>query len=291
MRASLKFTRGAAAFAVCTAILISGCSKDSTTAPKTLTSVSLTPANPTLNFGGTQALTLTGTYSDATTEVLTVGVTFTTSAASVATVSAAGLVTAVAAGTATITARSGARTATANITVNAAAALAVPTNTVPAPDRLAANVISLFSTVYTNRAVETWKALSSPAATILTDPFLVGARNLKKYALSNSVDIEFGAANIANAIDATTMTHFHVDVWTPNAATNFQILIGNATGVAGTSIGLYSAGTLATGEWVHLILPLSSFTGLTAKDRLNQLRFVTSGPMTIYVDNIYFFRE
>lgn len=543
MRTSLKFFRGAAAFAVCTAILVAGCSDDFTTAPKTLASIAITPATATLNVAATQALTVTGTYSDATTEILTTGVTFATNTASIATVSGAGLVTAVGAGTATITATSGVRTATATITVNTpgptssaavvfsdnydgvsfvgfggaannvtvdattlysgrksikavigsvdysggafvstgnrnlstynaltfwakasvanstlnvgignnatttvlnaesldialttnwvkyiiplpnaakminynglfhfadgpvnrtiwfadiqyetlplaqvaaptggtaswpsatvaigtpfqmnpapntvafttpvlpnggrltdvawrwfnltssnpavatvsqdglitavsagtttvtgtiggvaipgsatftvSAPLAVPSTIAPAPTRLAADVISLFTTVYTNRPVETWRTSWSAANNTLTDPFVIGTRNVKKYELSNFVGIEFGAANIANAIDATTMTHLHVDIWTPNPATNLRIELVNAAGVAGTAIGAYQAGALASGSWVALNIPLSSFTGLTAKDRLNQLLFVGSSPMTIYVDTIYLYK-
>ena len=216
--------------------------------------------------------------------------TLTSSNPAVATVSIDGVVTGVSAGTTNITATIGGIAISGNATFTITAPLAVPGTIAPAPTKLAADVISLFTTAYTNRAVETWKTSWSPAATILTDPFVIGTRNVKKYELSNFVGIEFGAANIANAIDATTMTHLHVDIWTPNPATNLEIQVVNAAGVAGTAIGLYQAGTLATGSWVSFNIPLSSFTGLTAKDKLNQLLFVGSGPMTIYVDNIYLYK-
>ena len=71
-----------------------------------LTSIAVTPANPSLARGTTQQLTATGTYSDATTQNLTSQVTWSSSAATVATVSNAagskGLATAVNTGTATL---------------------------------------------------------------------------------------------------------------------------------------------------------------------------------------------
>ncbi len=69
----------------------------------TLTSIAATPATVPLAVGGTQQLTVTGTYSDASTKTVTTGLTFTSGNTAVATVSGTGLVTAVAAGTAQIT--------------------------------------------------------------------------------------------------------------------------------------------------------------------------------------------
>lgn len=216
--------------------------------------------------------------------------TLTSSNPAVATVSPDGLITAVSAGTTTVTATVAGIPIPGSATFTVAPALAVPTTIAPAPTKAAADVISLFTTVYTNRAVETWRTGWSAGATTLTDPFAIGARNVKRYLLSNYVGIEFGAANIANAINATTMTHIHVDIWTPNPASNLEIQVVNGAGAPGTAVGLYQAGALANGSWVSLNIPLASFTGLSAKDKLNQLLFVSSAPMVIYVDNIYFFK-
>ena len=70
----------------------------------TLVSIAVDPATATLAPDATQALTVTGTFSDASTLVLTSGISFASSDDTIATVDAAGLVTAVAAGEATITA-------------------------------------------------------------------------------------------------------------------------------------------------------------------------------------------
>ena len=58
---------------------------------------------------------------------------------------------------------------------------------------------------------------------------------------------------------------------------------------AGTAaIGKYQTGQLGTGSWISLDIPLASFTGLSAKNKLNQLLFVAPGPTVLYVDNVYF---
>ncbi|MEO0322715.1 MAG: Ig-like domain-containing protein [Myxococcota bacterium] len=82
-----------------------------------LESIAVDPATATLAPDATQALTVTGTFDDASTMTLTEGVTFASSDDAVATVDAAGLVTAVAAGEATITATVGALSATSTVTV------------------------------------------------------------------------------------------------------------------------------------------------------------------------------
>ncbi len=74
------------------------------TAPHTLQSITVTPANPTITNGQTEAFTATGYYADLTTANLTSQVTWSSSATTVATINSQGLASSVAAGTTTITA-------------------------------------------------------------------------------------------------------------------------------------------------------------------------------------------
>ncbi len=94
----------------------------------TLTSINLTPSNPSIAKGTTTQLTATGTFSDQTTGDLTAQVTWGSSASATATVASgatAGLVTGVAAGTATITATVGAVSGTTIVTVTTAQLTAI----------------------------------------------------------------------------------------------------------------------------------------------------------------------
>lgn len=70
----------------------------------TLVSIALSPTNPTIALGNSQQLVATGTYTDATTQVITASADWSSSNAAKATVSAAGLVLSKAQGTTTITA-------------------------------------------------------------------------------------------------------------------------------------------------------------------------------------------
>ena len=72
--------------------------------PTTLTSIAVTPANTAILAGALQPFTVTGTYSDSSTQDITSQVTWMSSSTGVATINASGLATAVAAGTTTISA-------------------------------------------------------------------------------------------------------------------------------------------------------------------------------------------
>jgi trimeric autotransporter adhesin len=87
----------------------------------TLVSVAITPANSTVSNGSTQQFTATGTFSDSTTQDITLNVHWSSSHASVATIanapSTAGLATTAGVGSTTIGANSGGITSSTSLTV------------------------------------------------------------------------------------------------------------------------------------------------------------------------------
>lgn len=197
-----------------------------------------------------------------------------------------GTVRAVGLGSATVTATLGeiAATGTLTVTPNAAPVQAAPTPTVPAAD-----VISLFSNAYTNVPVDTWSA-SWDVANV--EDVLIAGNAAKRYSALSYAGIEF----ITHEIDATAMTHFHLDVWTARG-TNFKVKLVDfgANGAYGggddsqfeLTFTPASTPAFTPGSWSSLEIPLSSFTGLTSRAHLAQL--VLSGdPGTAYVDNVYF---
>ena len=172
----------------------------------------------------------------------------------------------------------------------------VPPIAAPTPTVAAANVISLFSNVYTNRTVDTWSA--SWDAADVKDTTIVG-NDVKKYTNLTFAGVEF----VASKINATAMTHFHLDVWTPDAVTGLaafkvKLVDVGADGNFGggddkeheLTFNASSTPALATGNWVSLDIPLSQFTGLTTRANLAQLIIVGDDPInTVFVDNVYFY--
>jgi Bacterial Ig-like domain (group 2)/PKD domain len=82
-----------------------------------LTSIAVTPANPSIPLGTTQQFTATGTFSDLSTQDVTASVTWSSDTPTVASISTGGLATGVGVGVANITATSGSITGSATITV------------------------------------------------------------------------------------------------------------------------------------------------------------------------------
>jgi hypothetical protein len=200
-----------------------------------------------------------------------------------------GSVRAVGLGTAQVTARLGTVPAAGTITV---APTPSPPSAAPTPTLPAADVLSLFSNAYTNLAVDTWSASWDLAD--VADVQIAG-NAAKKYTNLVYAGIEFTGAHV---VDATAMTHFHVDVWAA-AGTNFKVKLVDfgANGAFGGGddreheLTFTSATTPAftTGGWSALEIPLSSFTNLTTRAHLAQL-ILSGDPGTAYVDNVYFHR-
>ena len=165
--------------------------------------------------------------------------------------------------------------------------LGTPMTPAPDPTFAAGDVISMFSNVYTNVAVDTWQTAWSQAT--LNDIQIQG-NDTKKYSGLNFVGIETTGANL---MDVTDMTHLYLDFWTPNMTT-FRVKL-----VDFGSDGIYGGGndteheltyTPTLENWINLDIPLSSFTNLAARNNIAQLIFSgnPAGSGVVYVDNVLF---
>lgn len=163
-----------------------------------------------------------------------------------------------------------------------------PSDSAADPTVAADKVISLFSDVYTNVAVDTWRTDWS-AATL--EDISINGNNVKKYSDLNFVGIE----TVGTQIDASAMTHFHVDVWTANATEiKIKLVDFGADGAFNGGDDVEHEITIASPaqqEWVSIDIPLSDFTGLTTRANIAQLIFVgsPSGQNTLYIDNVFFY--
>ena len=214
--------------------------------------------------------------------------TFSSSHPDIATVRPDGSISLVRPGTATITAALGPTPATGTLTVNVDTP---PTDAPPVPTVPAGDVISLFSDAYDDVPVDTWSAEWDQAD---VQDLIIAGNAVKKYSNLAFAGIEFTSA----LVDATTMTHVHVDLWT-NDASVFRIKLVDfgANGVFGGGddteheVTLRPASTppIAPGEWNTLDIPLDAFAGLASRNHLAQLIISGASP-TVYLDNIYFLR-
>jgi hypothetical protein len=171
-----------------------------------------------------------------------------------------------------------------------------PATAAPTPSVNSADVISIFSDAYTDVTVDKWSADWDAADVV---DFTVGSDNVKKITFSpgNYAGIEF----LNNKIDASGMTHFHMDIWTPDAieaGNNFIIKFSDWTGGSGeTSFHelqvLHTASgdvpALETGTWVSIEVPLSVFSNPASPyTEVAQLVLTANGIGTLYFDNVYY---
>jgi hypothetical protein len=163
-----------------------------------------------------------------------------------------------------------------------------PQTAAPTPTFAATDVISLFSNAYTNKPVDTWRTGWSSAT--LADVQIAG-NDTKKYTALDFVGVETVGAN---KIDASTMTHFYLNAWTPNlTAFKVKLVDMGADGVVGGSDDKEFELTLTTptlSAWNTYDVPLSSFTGLTSRANIGQMIFVgnPTGTGTVFIDNVLY---
>ncbi len=165
-----------------------------------------------------------------------------------------------------------------------------PTVAAPTPTQNESDVISFFSDAYTDITVDSWRTEWSSA--VLEDVTIAG-NAAKKYSALDFV----GIITEASTVDASGMTHMHIDVWSADF-TFFGIKL-----VDFGANGVYDGGgddvehqfditTPNQGEWVSLDIPLSDFTNLTTREHLAQYILVgqPTGATTVYIDNFFFYK-
>ncbi|BDU71872.1 Ig-like domain-containing protein [Mesoterricola silvestris] len=268
------------------------------------TAATIAWAPTSVEISKSRSLGLTGTITYATPAVTVSNASlrwFTLASATpaVATVDGSGLVSGLTLGTSEITATLGGLAVPGSGTVTVITPI-VPTTAPARPTVDPSKVISLLSKAYTNIPVDTWgtswsNGNAGPNLTSLT----IGGDDVKKYTNLAYVGVEFYAAG--NAVDATSMTYLHVDVWTPDI-TDFHVKLvdfgantvygGGDDSESEVAVNATTTPALnATKQWVSLDIPMASFGNLASRRHLAQLLFIgatPSGTGTVYVDNVFF---
>lgn len=137
-----------------------------------LTSIVLSPTNPSIPINTTQQLTATGTYGDGSSRDLTAVVTWSSSTIANATVDVTGLVKGIAAGSATITATLGSISQSSSVTITAPSITSI--SVTPEDVTLAIGISQQFtaSAIYSDGSIQdlisgvTWASSTTGVATI-----------------------------------------------------------------------------------------------------------------------------
>jgi hypothetical protein len=166
-----------------------------------------------------------------------------------------------------------------------------PATAAPAPTLPAGDVISMFSDVYQDVPVTSFNPHWAGSTTEDAD-YVVAGSNTKMYSNLNFVGIDF----VSQTIDASAMTHLHLDVYAP-AGSNFRVKIVAFDGDNGAALGeselTFDGSTtpaFVAGDWSSLDIPLADFALAAPLDHVGQIVLSTSDARLVLVDNIYWHR-
>ncbi len=208
----------------------------------TLTSLTITPVNPSIAISTSLQLTATGIFSDGSTQDLTASASWTSSSGAIATVSSSGLLTGTGVGSATITATQAGVSGTITVTVTPAVLTSITITPPDSPiakgtsERLTANGIFSDGTTQDLTAFVTW---ASSAGSIATVSNTAGSQGLVMGSGVGSATITATQAGVSGAT-AVTVT---AAVLTAITVTPSKPSIANGTTEQLTAIGAFSDGT------------------------------------------------
>lgn len=157
-----------------------------------------------------------------------------------------------------------------------------PTTSAPTPpNRQAADVISIYSSKYTNVAgtnfFPNWGQSTTYQEFDLSGDKIINYNNLNYEGIALADNV---------TIDVSGMEYFHMDVWTADLDKIDTFLISKTNGEKPVSTNL------TANQWTSIDIPISAFTsqGLTVAD-IFQLKLVgTPAGKNVFIDNIYFYK-
>ncbi|MDQ3340063.1 MAG: Ig-like domain-containing protein [Myxococcota bacterium] len=206
----------------------------------TLSSIQVTPTNPTAAKGTTLQFTATGTYSDGTTQNLTAVATWASTTQAVATVSNAagsqGLASALNTGTSTISASFSGRTGSTLLTVSTAALASIqvtPTNASAAKGTTLAFVATGIFTDGTTQDVTTQVTWGSSAQNVATISNVAGTEGIASAVETGTTTI---SATSGVIVGSTTLTV------TAATLVSIQVTPANPSIADGTSLSFFATG-------------------------------------------------
>jgi hypothetical protein len=146
------------------------------------------------------------------------------------------------------------------------------------PSRIAGDVVSIFSSGYTNLANTNFYP-NWGQSTQFAEFDLAGDKMLQ-YSNINYQGIEFATT------DLTNMQYLHMDVWTANLSALEIFLISRATGEKSI------VKSLTANAWTSINIPLADFVakGMSIND-IFQFKLVGATAGTVFIDNIYFYKN
>ena len=253
---------------------VSGSTTLTVTPPATLTSIAVTPANPTVAWGATQQFTAIGTYSDGSNRDLTASVTWASSEGQIATITSGGLATGIGAGTTTVSAAVGDVTGSTTMTVSPPPLVSIAvTPSQPSISKGATQQFTAMGTYADNTVADitssvTWSSGLSGVATIDASGLATGVAPG-----TSTIRATYGSLS-----GSTTLTV------TPPALVSIAITPANPTVPLGSAEQFTATGTYADNTVANITTRVtwsSSLTGVATIDATGLAQTIAQGTSTI----------
>ncbi len=158
------------------------------------------------------------------------------------------------------------------------------------PSRIETDVISIFSSAYTDVAgtnyFPDWGQAGQGSGWAMFD---LNGDEMLQY-----INLSYQGIALADGttVDVSGMEYLHMDVWTAGGIDNLETSLINNAGGNVTEKPVLSA--LTAGEWTTIEIPISDYTdqGLTVTE-IFQMKFVGApwAAGTVFIDNIYFWKS
>ena len=260
-------------------------------APKSLVSIAVTPANPSIAKGSTQQFTATGTYSDGSTQNLTNSVSWTSSNTSVGTISNTGLASGVGPGSSTIQATSGSVTGSTTLTVTTAAPVLKSLAVTPANSSASVGTSVQFkaSGTYSDGSTKditssvSWSSSNTFVATINSTSGLATARGQG----TTTIQAASGTISGTTSLTVTASTDFMIAV-TPTSETvnrdmtgTYTVTITQVNGPSTVNLSVRGLPSGTSGSFNPSSVTSSS-TGATSTLKVTVSSSATSGQTTTF---------
>jgi hypothetical protein len=206
-------------------------------------------------------------------------------------IDAQGKIIVVAAGTATITASFNGVEAEGSLIVESKGEFI----SAPTPTQDAADVISIFSDTYENVNIDFYNGYWKPYQTTTSADFDVRGDNILVYENFNFVGHQFSDPTV----DASAMTHLHMDILIPGSLpSNAKLIVTikdfGANGADGGGDDKTQKVTILSSQlkgdaWASIDIPLS----LSQRSKVGQFIFENGGSAVtnLYMDNVYFYKQ
>ena len=150
-----------------------------------------------------------------------------------------------------------------------------PDGSAPTPSEPAADVLSIFSDAYTDISGVNFDPNWGQATSVTVANGEINYQNL------NYQGTTFGGPR-----DVSGYGYFHIDI-RPQQSGSLQLYLINSAAVTGTGpIETYYDINMTANQWNSFDIPLSSFTPVVDLSKVDEIKIVGSGAMTL--DNLYF---